>query len=124
MCVLRIIIIYVQLSTIINLKLFIMKIQTRVSAVLQMDYPKSWEDKLINQNPNNRLYITVEKPASDMSIEDLESLIENKKTKVLVKEAQRQLNEVMYVIRSLGCQVDVKVTGDLSHLFKEDELPF
>jgi len=101
-----------------------MKIQTRVSAVLQMDYPKSWEDKLINQNPNNRLYITVEKPASDMSIEDLESLIENKKTKVLVKEAQRQLNEVMYVIRSLGCQVDVKVTGDLSHLFKEDELPF
>lgn len=101
-----------------------MIVRARVSAILEMDYPKSWEDKLRTLDPNNRLYITTEKPASEMSIEELGKFIEHKKTDTMIAEAITQLNESVHILKSLGAEVELRVTKNCNNLIDPNELPF
>ena len=56
-------------------------ISTRIGILRALDLPSSWCNKTNHLNPNDRIFITTEKPASEMSVEELEQLIEDKKVR-------------------------------------------
>ena len=62
-------------------------------------------------NPAERLYITTEKPASEMSIEELLELIEDKKEQAVIRKALAQYNEAIDILRACGAEIESEVIG-------------
>jgi hypothetical protein len=86
-------------------------IRTRINILRALDIPSTWYDKTNDLNPNEKVYITTQKPASDMSIEELEQLIENKKADALIAKAKAQLIEAIDILKSFGAEVDIDFGG-------------
>lgn len=96
-----------------------MMIKTRVknlrnalhcTAAWEMDLPSEIIDDK-NLNPAERLYITTEKPASEMSIEELTQLIEDKKEQAIVRKALAQYYEAIDILRAYGAEIEIDITG-------------
>lgn len=64
-----------------------------------------------NLNPAERLYITTDKPASEMSIEELTQLIEEKKEQAVVRKALAQYYEAIDILRAFGAEIESEVIG-------------
>lgn len=62
-------------------------------------------------NPAERLYITTEKPASEMSIEELTQLIEDKKEQAVIRKALAQYHEAIDILRAFGAEIESEVIG-------------
>ena len=62
-------------------------------------------------NPAERLYITTEKPVSEMSIEELTQLIEDKKEQAVIRKALAQYNEAIDILRAFGAEIESEVIG-------------
>ena len=62
-------------------------------------------------NPAERLYITTEKPTSEMSIEELTQLIEEKKEQAVVRKALAQYYEAIDILKSFGAEIESQVIG-------------
>ena len=62
-------------------------------------------------NPAERLYITTEKPASEMSIEELTQLIEDKREQAIVRKALAQYYEAIDILRTFGAEIESDVIG-------------
>lgn len=90
-----------------------MKIKTRVANLRNaLAYSGSWEvldDK--NLNPSARLYITTDKPASEMSIKELLELIEEKKEQAVVRKALTQYYEAIDILKAFGAEIESQVIG-------------
>jgi hypothetical protein len=88
-----------------------MIINTRVSKLKAMDYPAYWHCHLQECNPNDRVYISTEKPASKMSIEELEKLIEDKRVAFVIEQATTQLFEAIDILKAFGADIDISAIG-------------
>lgn len=96
-----------------------MMIKTRVKYLRNaLQCTAAWEANLPweviddkNLNPAERLYITTEKPASEMSIEELTQLIEDKKEQAVIRKALAQYYEAIDILRAYGAEVEVDITG-------------
>jgi len=86
-------------------------IRTRIAILRALDIPSTWYNKTNDLNPNERIYITTQKPASDMSIEELEQLIEDKRADALIAKAKAQLIEAIDILKSFGAEVDIDLSG-------------
>ena len=62
-------------------------------------------------NPAERLYITTDKPASEMSIEELTQLIEKKREQALIREALAQYYEAIDILKAFGAEIESQVIG-------------
>lgn len=62
-------------------------------------------------NPAERLYITTDKPASEMSIEELTQLIEKKKEQAVLRKALAQYYEAIEILKAFGADVESQVIG-------------
>ena len=62
-------------------------------------------------NPAERLYITTEKPVSEMSIEELTQLIEDKREQAIVRKALAQYYEAIDILRTFGAEIESDVIG-------------
>lgn len=62
-------------------------------------------------NPAERLYITTDKPASEMSIEELLELIEEKKEQAVVRKALAQYYEAIDILKAFGAEIESQVIG-------------
>ena len=62
-------------------------------------------------NPAERLYITTEKPASEMSIEELTQLIEDKREQAVIRKALAQYYEAIDILRTFGAEIESDVIG-------------
>jgi len=62
-------------------------------------------------NPAERLYITTEKPVSEMSIEELTQLIEDKKEQAVVRKALAQYYEAIDILKAFGAEIESEVIG-------------
>ena len=62
-------------------------------------------------SPAERLYITTDKPASEMSIEELTQLIEEKKEQAIVRKALAQYYEAIDILRAFGAEIESEVIG-------------
>jgi hypothetical protein len=102
-----------------------MEIRTRVSKLNQYDLPLTWYDRLERLNPNDLIYISTNKPAEQMSIAELEALIEDKKVNAIIKQATEQLFEAIDILKGYGAEIDIDVIGikrpDYSLTDKEGE---
>jgi hypothetical protein len=87
-----------------------MIIKTRQSVLTALDIPTSWERRL-QYNPNDRIYITTEKPASECSIEELQELILMKETNQIIKDATIQLYEALDILKKYGAEIDLDIIG-------------
>lgn len=96
-----------------------MMIKTRVAnlrnalkctAGWEMDLPWEIIDNK-NLNPAERLYITTDKPASEMSIEELLELIEEKKEQAVVRKALAQYYEAIDILKAFGAEIESEITG-------------
>jgi hypothetical protein len=87
------------------------KITTRVAILRALDMPSTWCNKTSHLNPNDRIYITTEKPASDMSIEELAELIEDKKAEAVITKAFVQYQEAIEILKSFGAEIETQITG-------------
>lgn len=91
-----------------------MIIKTRVNHLRNsLEHSKSWANVLDdkNLNPATRLYITTEKPASEMSIEELTQLIEKKREQALIREALAQYYEAIDILKAFGAEIESQVIG-------------
>lgn len=96
-----------------------MMIKTRVKYLRNaLQCTAAWEAELPweviddkNLNPAERLYITTEKPASEMSIEELLELIEEKKWQAVVRKALAQYYEAIDILRTFGAEIESDVIG-------------
>lgn len=91
-----------------------MMIKTRVCHLRNsLEHSKSWANVLDekNLNPAERLYITTEKPASEMSIEELLELIEEKKEQAVVRKALAQYYEAIDILKAFGAEIESQVIG-------------
>ena len=88
-----------------------MIINTRVSKLKAMDYPSSWHFLLHECNPNDKVYISTEKPASEHSIEELEKLIQDKRVDAIIAEATAQLFEAIDILKGFGADIDITTIG-------------
>jgi hypothetical protein len=86
-------------------------IRTRIAILRALDMPSTWCNKTNHLNPNDKVYITTQKPASDMSIEELEQLIEDKKADALIAKAKAQLIEAVDILVSFGVVADINLDG-------------
>jgi len=86
-------------------------INTRIAILRALDMPSTWCKKTDHLNPNDRVYITTEKPASNMSIEELEALIEDKKADAIITKATEQLWEAIDILKGYGADIDIDVIG-------------
>ena len=86
-------------------------INTRIAILRALDMPSTWCRKTDHLNPNDRVYITTEKPASNMSIEELENLIKDKKEKVIIEKALAQYHEALEILKSFGAEVESEIIG-------------
>lgn len=84
-------------------------IRTRVANLRALDIPSTWCNKTKDLNPNDRIYITTDKPASELSIEELEQLIEDKKANAIIAKAKAQLIEAMDILKSFGAEIDIEL---------------
>jgi hypothetical protein len=102
-----------------------MTIRTRVSKLNQFDLPSTWYDILERLNPNELIYISTNKPAEQMSIAELEALIEDKKSDAIITKATEQLFEAIDILKGYGADIDIDVIGikrpDYSLTDKEGE---
>lgn len=62
-------------------------------------------------NPAERLYITTDKPASEMSIEELTQLIEEKKEQAVIRKALAQYYEAIDILKAFGAEIESEITG-------------
>jgi hypothetical protein len=88
-----------------------MLINTRVFKLKAMDYPAYWHCHLEECNPNDRVYISTEKPASTMSIEQLEKLIQDKRADAIIADATAQLFEAIDILKGFGADIDITTIG-------------
>jgi hypothetical protein len=88
-----------------------MTIKTRIAEISRYDVPMSWFDKWDGISPATRLYITTDKPASEMSIEELLELIEEKKEQAVVRKALAQYYEAIDILRTFGAEIESDVIG-------------
>lgn len=86
-----------------------MIITTRVNRILNMYMEHCGMSPLNSENPNNKVYITTEKPASLMSLEELETAMNDNMNKALIAKAKEQMTEAYEILRGLG------VTFNVSH---------
>lgn len=86
-------------------------IRTRMSMLRALDIPSTWCNETDHLNPNDKIYITTEKPASDMSIEELEQLIEDKRADAIIAKAKAQLYDALDILKTFGADVDVQIIG-------------
>lgn len=86
-------------------------IRTRMSILRALDMPATWCNKTDHLNPNDKIYITTEKPASDMSIEELEQLIEDKRADAIIAKAKAQLYDALDILKTFGADIDVQIIG-------------
>lgn len=86
-------------------------INTRVAILRALDIPSSWCNKINDLNPNDRIFITTEKPASEMSIEQLEQLIEDKKAQAIISKAFAQYYEAIDILKAFGAEVESEIIG-------------
>lgn len=86
-------------------------INTRIGILRALDIPSSWCNKTNHLNPNDRIFITTEKPASEMSIEELEQLIEDKKAEAKIAKALAQYYEALDILRTFGAEVESEIIG-------------
>lgn len=86
-------------------------INTRIGILRALDIPTSWCNKTNHLNPNDRIFITTEKPASEMSVEELEQLIEDKKAEAIITKAFAQLNEALDILKAFGAEVESEIIG-------------
>lgn len=88
-----------------------MTITTRIAYMNGLEVPMNWLDKWDGMSPSTRLYITTDKPASEMSIEELLELIEIKKEQAVVKKALAQYCEAIEILKAFGAEIESQVTG-------------
>jgi hypothetical protein len=88
-----------------------MTITTRIAYMNGLEVPMNWLDKWDGMSPSTRLYITTDKPASEMSIEELLELIEIKKEQAVVKKALAQYYEAIEILKAFGAEIESQVTG-------------
>ena len=86
-------------------------INTRIGILRALDLPSSWCNKTNHLNPNDRIFITTEKPASEMSIEELEQLIEDKKAEATIAKALVQYHEAIDILKTFGAEVESEIIG-------------
>ena len=84
-----------------------MIITTRVHKILNMYMEHCGMSPLNSVNPNNKVYITTEKPASLMSLEELEQAINDNMNKALIAKAKEQMTEAYEILKSLGVTFNV-----------------
>jgi len=84
-------------------------INTRIGILRALDIPSSWCNKTNHLNPNDRIFITTEKPVSKMSIEELEQLIEDKKAEAVVAKALAQYYEAIDILKTFGAEVTTEI---------------
>ena len=90
-----------------------MIITTRVNRILYMYEEHCGMSPLNSQNPNNKVYITTEKPASLMSIEELEKAInENMENRLLIAKAKEQMTEAYEILKDFGVHLDVSFNNN------------
>lgn len=88
-----------------------MKIKTRRQVLSSFDLPTTWHEKIKGLNPNDRVYITTEKPVSEHSIEELEKLIEDKRVAFIIEQATTQLFEAIDILKAFGANIDTNAIG-------------
>lgn len=88
-----------------------MLINTRAFKLKAMDYPAYWHCHLQECNPNDRVYISTEKPASAMTIEELEQVIADKKADAIIAEATAQLFEAIDILIQHELPIDISAIG-------------
>jgi Fe-S cluster assembly scaffold protein SufB len=88
-----------------------MTIRTRVNKLNAIDLPFTWHNRLEGLNPNNLIYISTNKPAEQMSIAELEKLIEDKRANAIIEEATTQLFEAIDILKGFGADIDINVIG-------------
>jgi len=88
-----------------------MTIRTRVNKLNAIDLPHTWHNRLEALNPNDLIYISTNKPAEQMSIEELEKLIEDKRVAFVIEQATTQLFEAIDILKAFGADIDISVIG-------------
>ena len=88
-----------------------MMIKTRIAEISTYDVPMHWFEKWEGMSPATRLYITTDKPASEMSIEELTQLIEKKREQALIREALAQYYEAIDILKAFGAEIESQVIG-------------
>lgn len=88
-----------------------MTIRTRVAKLSAIEIPHTWYNRLEGLNPNDLIYISTNKPAEQMSVAELEQLIEDKKADAIIAKATAQLYEAIDILKTFGAVVDVQVEG-------------
>lgn len=88
-----------------------MTIKTRIAQMTELEVPMSWLDKWDGISPATRLYITTDKPASEMSIEELLELIEEKKEQAVIRKALAQYYEAIDILKAFGAEIESEVIG-------------
>lgn len=83
-----------------------MTINTRKQILESLDLPTTWAQKIKDLNPNDRLYITTDKPISNHSIEELEKVIEDRKADAIISKAKTQLYEAVDILLSFGIELN------------------
>jgi hypothetical protein len=86
-------------------------IKTRIQTLRALDIPTTWCNKTNHLNPNDRIFITTEKPASEMSIEELEQFIEDKKAQAIIAKAFVQYYEAIDILKAFGAEVETEIIG-------------
>jgi hypothetical protein len=98
-----------------------MTIKTRIAYMNGLEVPMNWLDKWDGMSPSTRLYITTDKPASEMSIEELLELIEVKKEQAVVKKALAQYYEAVEILKAFGAEIESEIIGLDSIEWLKDE---
>lgn len=88
-----------------------MMIKTRIAEISTYDVPMHWFEKWEGISPATRLYVTTDKPASEMSIEELTQLIEEKKEQAVVRKALAQYYEAIDILKAFGAEIESQVIG-------------
>jgi hypothetical protein len=88
-----------------------MLINTRVFKLKAMDYPANWHCALQECNPNDRVYISTEKPANTMSIEELQTMILLKEKEQIINDATAKLFEAIDILMQYDLPIDISAIG-------------
>jgi hypothetical protein len=90
-----------------------MIITTRVNRILYMYEEHCGMSPLNSQNPNNKVYITTEKPASLMSIEELEKAVNDNMNRALIAKAKEQMTEAYEILKDLHVHLHVSFSNNV-----------
>jgi len=90
-----------------------MIITTRVNRILNMYEEHCGMSPLNSQNPNNKVYITTEKPASLMSIEELEKAVNDNMNRALIAKAKEQMTEAYEILKDLHVHMHVSFSNNV-----------